>query len=69
MGDREGYQLTFNLPDELESWISRDEEYRVSRARVVKRKFLSDILIYRMEGDSLQTFRLKYEPGALRRRG
>ena len=31
------------------------------------RQFLSDILIYRMEGDNLQTFQLKYEPGALRR--
>lgn len=64
-----GYRLTFDLPEELESWISRDEEYRVSRTRAVKRQFLSDIVIYRMQDDRLQTFQLTYEPGVLRRRG
>jgi hypothetical protein len=63
--EREGYELTFNLPDELESWISQDEQYRVSRTRAVKKQFLSDIVIYRMEGDNLQTFQLKYEPSVL----
>jgi len=64
----EEYQLTFNLPDHLESWISENEEHRASRTRAVKRQFLSDIVIYRMEGDSLQTFQLHYQPGELDRR-
>jgi hypothetical protein len=65
--EREGYELAFNLPDELESWISQDEQYRVSRTRAVKKQFLSDIVIYRMEDDDLQTFQLKYQPSDLRR--
>jgi hypothetical protein len=62
------YQLTFNLPEHLESWIREHEEQRASRARAVKRRFLSDIVIYRMEGESLQTFQLHYQPGELKRR-
>jgi hypothetical protein len=67
-GQEEEYLLTFNLPDHLESWISEHEEHRASRTRAVKKQFLSDIVIYRMEGDSLQTFQLHYEPGELSRR-
>ncbi len=67
-GDREGYRLTFSLPEHLESWISEHEKHRTSRIRKVKQRFLSDIVIYRMEGDSLQTFQLQYEPGELDRR-
>jgi hypothetical protein len=67
-GKLDGYQLAFNLPDHLESWISENEEHRVSRTRAVKQQFLSDIVIYRMEGDSLQTFQLHYQPGDLNRR-
>jgi hypothetical protein len=66
--EREGYQLTFNLPDHLESWINEHEEQRASRTRAVKRQFLPDIVIYRMEGDRLQTFQLHYQPGELNRR-
>jgi hypothetical protein len=67
-GQEEEYLLTFNLPDHLESWISEHEEHRASRTRAVKKQFLSDIVIYRMEGDSLQTFQLHYEPSELSRR-
>lgn len=67
-GELEVYQLAFNLPDHLESWVSENEEHRASRTRAVKQQFLSDIVIYRMEGDSLQTFQLHYEPGELNRR-
>lgn len=63
----ERYSLTFNLPDELEFWIAQDEEYRVRRIRAVKTQFLSDIVIYRMEGDKLRTFQLQYHPNELRR--
>jgi hypothetical protein len=62
-----GYRLTFNLPDRLESWIGDNEEYRINRTRAVKREYLSDIVIYRMEGDNLHTYQLKYEPTELRR--
>lgn len=62
-----GYQLTFNLPDRLESWIGENEQYRISRTRAVKREYLSDIVIYRMEGDNLHTYQLQYEPTELRR--
>jgi hypothetical protein len=67
-GKLDEYQLAFSLPDHLESWISQHEEYRASRTRAVKEQFLSDIVIYRMEGDNLQTFQLHYQPGELNRR-
>ena len=63
----EGYSLTFKLPDDLESWISQTEQDRASRTRAVKREFLSDIIVYRLVDDNLQTFQLRYQPGALRR--
>jgi hypothetical protein len=61
------YRLTFNLPEQLESWIGDHEKWRGSRTAAVKRQFLSDIVIYRMEEDNLRTYQLKYEPGELRR--
>lgn len=64
----ETYRLTFNLPEGLESWISQYEEHRSSRIRAVKKQFLSDIIIYRMEDDdNLRTYQLQYQPGELRR--
>jgi hypothetical protein len=62
-----GYRLTFNLPEGLETWIAGHEEYRTSRVRAVKSQFLSAIVIYRMEGDILQTYQLQYAPADLRR--
>ena len=64
----DGYQLTFKLLDHLESWISEYEEHRSSQTRAVNSQFLSEIIIYRMVGDDLQTFQLRYQPGELRRR-
>jgi hypothetical protein len=61
------YRLTFNLPERLEAWIAEHDEYRTSRTRAVKSKLLSDIVIYRMEGDKLRTYQLQYHPTALRR--
>jgi hypothetical protein len=63
----EGYRLTFNLPERLEAWISEHEEHRASRIRAVKAQFLSEVIIYRMENDNLQTFQLQYQPSDLRR--
>jgi hypothetical protein len=64
---RGGYRLTFNLPERLEEWIGEHEDQRSSRIRAVKSQFLSEIIIYRMEGDNLQTFQLQYHPSDLRR--
>lgn len=64
---REGYRLTFNLPERIEEWISEHEEQRASRIRSVKTQLLSEIIVYRMEGDNLQTFQLQYRPRDLRR--
>jgi hypothetical protein len=64
---RESYWLAFDLPERLELWISEHEEHRTSRIRAVKKQFLSDIIIYRMEDDTLQTFQLQYHPSDLRR--
>lgn len=63
----DAYRLTFNLPERLEAWIGENEEYRVSRTRAVKAQFLSEIIVYRVEGDDLQTFQLRYQPGDLHR--
>jgi hypothetical protein len=63
----EGYRLTFNLPERLEAWISEHEEHRATRIRAVKAQFLSEVIIYRMENDKLQTFQLQYQPSDLRR--
>lgn len=64
---RGGYRLTFTLPEGLEAWIAEHEEQRSSRARAVKSQYLSDIVIYRMEGDTLRTYQLQYDSGNLRR--
>lgn len=64
---RAGYRLTFNLPDRLEEWITEREDQHASRVREVKSQFLSEIIIYRMEGDNLQTYQLQYQPADLRR--
>jgi hypothetical protein len=64
---REGYRLTFNLPDRLEEWISEREDQHAGRIRAVKSQFLSEIIIYRMEGDNLQAYQLQYRPTDLRR--
>jgi hypothetical protein len=65
--DPEGYRLTFNLPEQIESWISQHEERRASRTRAVKEQLLSDITIYRTVDDQLWTYQLRYEPSELRR--
>ncbi|MEU4578669.1 hypothetical protein [Nonomuraea sp. NPDC023979] len=61
------YRLTFNLPKRFETWISENEENRVSRVRAVKAQFLSEIVIHRIEGDGLRAFQLRYQPEDLHR--
>jgi hypothetical protein len=67
LADPESYSLTFDVPEQVESWISQHEEQRASRARSIKEQFLSDITIYRTIGDNLRTYQLRYEPSEFRR--
>lgn len=68
ISQEQSYRLTFNLPENLETWIGQHEEHIASRTRAVKKQFLSDIVIYRMVGNDLQTFQLKYQPADFQRR-
>jgi hypothetical protein len=61
------YLLTFSLPDRIESWISENEERRVSRTSDIKSDFLSEITIYRRLGDNMRIYQLRYEPSQLHR--
>jgi hypothetical protein len=65
--DAGAYQLSFNLPERTESWISEKEEHRVKRASAIKSDFLSDITIYRRSGDAMRIYQLRYEPSSLHR--
>jgi hypothetical protein len=62
-----GYQVTFSLPRHVETWISQHEERRIERTLAVKQQMLSDIVIYRMTGDDLHVYQLRYAPSQLRR--
>jgi hypothetical protein len=68
ISQEQSYRLTFNLPENLETWIGQHEEHIASRTRAVKKQFLSDVVIYRMVGNDLQTFQLKYQPADFQRR-
>ena len=63
----EAYQLTFSLPEHIESWISDNEEERVDRTRSIKSDFLPEITIYRLSGGEVRMYQLRYEPRTLRR--
>jgi hypothetical protein len=63
----DAYQLTFNLPERIEAWISENEAWRSDRTRAIKADFLSEITIYRLSGADIQTYQLRYEPSELRR--
>ena len=65
--DPDAYRLAFSLPERIESWISENEERRVSRASDIKSDFLSEITIYRRLGDNMRIYQLRYEPSALHR--
>jgi hypothetical protein len=63
----DAYRLSFSLPERIESWISENEERRVSRASDIKSDFLSEITIYRRLGDNMRIYQLRYEPSQLYR--
>lgn len=62
------YLLKFNLPERFEEWIDEREDRRDRRTLDKARKFLSNIVIYRMEmnSDLLETFQLRYDPNDMK---
>jgi hypothetical protein len=63
----EAYRLTFNLPEQIESWIGDNEQYRLRRANQFKTDFLSAITVYRRHADQTRIYQLRYEPAELHR--
>lgn len=63
------YLLKFNLPKRFEDWIDEDEARRERRASEKMDKFLSNIVIYRVEqgSDVVETFQLRYDPDEMHR--
>ena len=61
---RQGYQLTFSLPDRVE--FSENEEWRVKRVGAIKEDLLSYITVYRPSGVGMRIYQLRYEPADLR---
>jgi hypothetical protein len=55
------YRLYFNLPANLDQWITGSEHERM-RARMVEEDLLSTILIYRVSNRHTDVFRLQYSP-------
>lgn len=66
-GHSRDYRLTFKLPERLERWIAENEEQRAGRVWTIEQRFLSSVVIYRMDGSDLQTYQLRYERGDLDR--
>lgn len=64
---KDGYRLTFKLPDRIEAWIEDVEESKRKRTHQVKEDFLSRITVYRMNGAGVQSYQLYYEPQQLHR--
>ncbi|NUW37338.1 hypothetical protein HTZ77_38965 [Nonomuraea sp. SMC257] len=66
-GDEAAYMLRFTMPAHVERWITETEDQRVRRSRAVKSDFLSNITVYRMEGDQPRVYQLQYETTQFRR--
>lgn len=67
--DPSAYQLAFTVPQQVEEWITDSEEERLARTRQIKAEMFSAITIYdnAEDTDDHLVYRLRYEPGALRR--
>lgn len=67
--DENAYQLAFTMPEQVEEWITANEDERITRTRQIKTDLLSAITIYDEDehGEQL-VYRLRYTPGSLRRR-
>ena len=66
LSEPEAYRLSFGLPQILEEDILFDENRGVRLARDIKRRFLSDITVYRRDGERDILYRLTYDPEAAR---
>jgi hypothetical protein len=64
--DPGAYSLAFGLPHALEEWIFADEQKATRRALAVKGSLLSDITIYRHDGERDELYRLVYDATAVR---
>ena len=69
LGAEDAYRLAFTMPEHVEEWITSNEEERLARTRQIKSELLSVITVYDVGGtdDDHLVYRLRYEPGALRR--
>ncbi|WP_405193194.1 hypothetical protein [Streptomyces anulatus] len=61
------YELAFKLPKHIEQWISDIDGKERRRTMEIKEQFLSAITIYRMNGEGLRTYQLRYEASSLSR--
>ncbi|GAB3855756.1 hypothetical protein GCM10029963_51020 [Micromonospora andamanensis] len=59
----DAYRLTFSLPRHIEEWIT-DERQGRTNTRVLKRRLLSAIMIYRWEQGVPKVYQLRYSPAA-----
>ncbi|WP_211244533.1 hypothetical protein [Actinospica robiniae] len=70
VGDENAYQLAFTMPEQVEAWITGNEDERVARTRQIKADLLSAITIYDVadkDGEPL-VYQLRYAAGSLRHR-
>jgi len=58
------YELSFKLPQRLYEWIFNTEIDRKEKAKRIKRKYFSNITIYRHEKGEDLLFRLQFDPEA-----
>lgn len=66
---RTEHQLAFTMPEQVEEWITANEDERITRTRQIKTDLLSTITIYDEDEHGEQfVYRLRYAPGSLRRR-
>ena len=63
----EAYSLSFGLPRILREYLLFDETRGIRLAPGLKRRFFSDITVYRRIAGRDVLYRLTYEPQALRR--
>lgn len=66
-GDPEAYTLFFGLPRVLREYLLFDEDRGIRLAPGLKRKFFSEITVYRRVDNRDVLYRLTYEPQAIRR--
>jgi hypothetical protein len=61
------YRLSFRVPVLMADWISDSGPDPRVQALVAKKKFLSSLSIYRLDGDTTQIFKLVYDPESTKR--